>query len=253
MKGLIASDIDGTLMPEDSPALPREVFDEILRLIADGWHFSAASGRQYNSLRKLFAPVEKQMSFICANGAVVFGGDGRAMDKTVLPRAQALELAHDIYAVPNCEVLISGEDMNYVIPKTDFLLHLMRDIKGHNVTVLSSPEETPEEIIKVSAYVFDGAAAFPAALVEKWAAYHPAVAGKCWVDFTLADKGTGLAQLCRILGIEPADAYVFGDNFNDEPMLSLAGHPYIMSTAAPDLLSKFPNHCDNVLEVLRAL
>lgn len=252
MKGLIASDIDGTLMPEDSPALPQAVFDEILRLTRSGWYFSAASGRQYNSLRRLFAPVADRIFYLCANGAVVFGG-GRVLAQTVIPRDEAIELSHDIQALPGCEVLISGQDMNYLIPKRDFLLHLMRDVKGHDVTVLRAPEETPEEIVKVSAYVYDGAAVFPAALTEKWAKYNPAVAGKCWVDFTPANKGTGLLQLCGVLGVEPGDVYAFGDNFNDAPMLSLAGHPYIMSTSAPSLLERFPQHCRSVLDVLRRL
>jgi len=253
MKGIIASDIDGTLMREDSPTLTAPLFDEIRRLQSEGWVFTTSSGRQYNSLQRLFEPIAEEITYICSNGAVVFDGRGRVLGKTVLPRAQAEELAHDILAIPDCEVLISGQDMNYVIPKRQFILDLMQNVKRNNVTVIDRPEDAPEDIIKVSAYVYAGAAAFPHELEEKWAKYNPAVAGACWVDFTLADKGTGLVQLCQTLGVDLKDTIAFGDNYNDVPILSLAGTSYIMSTAAPALLERFPNHCTNVLEVLRTL
>lgn len=253
MKGIIASDIDGTLMREDAPVLTAPLFDEIRRLQAEGWVFTTASGRQYNSLRRIFEPVAGEITYICSNGAVVFDGGGRVLGKTALPRTQAVELAHDILALPDCEVLISGQDMNYVIPKRQFILDLMRGVKRNDVTVIDRPEDTPEDIIKVSAYVYTGAAAFPHELEEKWAKFNPAIAGKCWVDYTLANKGTGLVQLCRTLGVDLKDTVAFGDNYNDVPILSLAGTSYIMSTAGPALLERFPNHCDDVLEVLRTL
>ena len=45
-----------------------------------------------------------------------------------------------------------------------------------------------------------------------------AVAGETWLDFTRADKGTGLAALCGELGVRPQEVIAFGDNFNDVPM-----------------------------------
>ena len=55
------------------------------------------------------------------------------------------------------------------------------------------------------------------------------------------------------LGVELDEVMAFGDNFNDEAMLSIAGRPWIMEGADPALKERFPNHCANVADVLRTL
>ena len=44
----------------------------------------------------------------------------------------------------------------------------MRDIVGNNVTILASPEETPEPIVKVAAYNPAGAEFIRDALDARW-------------------------------------------------------------------------------------
>lgn len=53
---LIACDIDGTLLHGAQTQIAPEVFRQIRRLSAQGVIFCPASGRQYHSLRNLFAP-----------------------------------------------------------------------------------------------------------------------------------------------------------------------------------------------------
>ena len=54
---LICSDIDGTLLQYGRKELEGEIFEQIRELHRRGILFCPASGRQYTSLRKLFAPV----------------------------------------------------------------------------------------------------------------------------------------------------------------------------------------------------
>lgn len=152
MTRLVACDIDGTLL-DGSTAIAPAVFTQIRRLSRLGVYFCPASGRQYSSLRRLFAPVAGQLSCLCENGAVVFGpGDpGLILSKTEMAREQALALCRDILALPRCEVLISGANTSYLCPKQSDVVSLMRDFVGNNVALLSAPEETPEAIVKVSA------------------------------------------------------------------------------------------------------
>ena len=91
---LIACDIDGTLLPEGSTELEPAVYTQIRRLSERGIFFCPASGRQYSSLRRLFAPVADQLFYLCENGAVVYGPGhpGPVLCKTSMPRARALEL-----------------------------------------------------------------------------------------------------------------------------------------------------------------
>lgn len=248
---LIASDIDGTLLPYGEEAISPEVFSQIHRLADKGVLFCPASGRQYASLRRLFAPVADRVPFLCENGAVIFGpgSPGPVLSKTVMDRTQTLRLCRDILALPGVEVLISGENTSYLCPKEGAILPLMEG-KGNNIALITRPEDVPEDIVKLAAYC-------PGRLEETWLTLSPrwreffqvAVAGEDWVDFTLADKGTGLTRLCAALGIPPDEVMAFGDNYNDLSMLRMAGRPYLMESADPALRPGFAL-CRRVEEVL---
>lgn len=250
---LIASDIDGTLLQGGETAISPVIFEEIFRLRERGILFCPASGRQYSSLRRLFAPAADILPFLCENGAVVYGpgSPGPVLHKTVIPRADALALCRDILAT-ECEVLISGADTSYLCPKQADFLPLIRDFVGNNVALVPSPEAVPEDIVKISAYCRRGAEHMVPVLAGRWGRYNPAIAGRPWLDFTLADKGKGLAQLCAALGLGTEQVTAFGDNYNDLPMLELAGRPYLMESAAPELRGRFPA-CRRVEDVLRGL
>lgn len=257
MLRLIASDIDGTLLQNGAVEIPEELFAEIDRLAGKGILFCPASGRQYHSLRRLFAPVADRVPYVCENGAIVFGmgSPGPVLGRTVMERALAIQLCRNIMAQPEAEVLVSGQDACYVCPKKVDMVSLVRDGLGNKTVVLNTLEDMPEEIIKVSAYCpHRRLEETRLALVFRWErAFHAAVAGEEWLDFTLADKGTGLAQLCGALGIGMADVMAFGDNYNDLPMLEKVGQPYLVETAAPDLRKRIPGSCVSVLDVLRSL
>lgn len=141
-----------------------------------------------------------------------------AVSKLAMERADALALIGQIQAQEQCEVLISGADTSYLIPKhPDYVDHI-RYFVGNHITRVKRAQDIPEDILKVSAYCRDGAASHAQTLGAPWkAAYSVAVAGEKWLDFTRADKGTGLAALCGELGVRPQEVIAFGDNFNDVP------------------------------------
>ena len=252
---LIASDIDGTLLQNGGTAIAPAVFDHIHRLREAGILFCPASGRQYSSLRRLFAPVADELTYLCENGAVVYGpgSPGEVLSKTVMDRADSLELCREILAIPQCEVLISGENTSYLCPKQGDMVELIRDFVGNNVALLAAPEEMPEDFVKISAYCRNGPVEIFRRLAPRWGAFHPAVAGERWLDFTLADKGAGLRGLCASLGIPLEEVMAFGDNYNDLPMLELVGHPWLMEGAAAELKARFPRRCARVEQVLATL
>ena len=68
---LVASDIDGTLLPEGTAQINPEIFEVIRKLKEKDILFAAASGRHYTSMSKLFEPVKHDMIFITENGAYV--------------------------------------------------------------------------------------------------------------------------------------------------------------------------------------
>lgn len=101
---------------------------------------------------------------------------------------------------------------------------MIRDFTGNQITIVRSPEEVPEPIVKISAFCRDGAAGIDKPLGDRWRdSFNVAVAGEPWLDFTLADKGTALRQLSRILQISLENVMAIGDNYNDVAMLEIVG------------------------------
>ena len=221
---MVCSDLDGTLLQYGKKLIEGEIFDEIRALHDRGILFCPASGRQYTSLRKLFAPVADDCIYLCENGAVVYRGG---------------------------EVMLSGENMSYLMERGHGVVDRIKFI-GNNYTVITDPAQIPEDIVKVSVYLVDGVEPFVERFVPKWQQANCAVAGPKWIDTTVANKGIGVQSICRVLGIDPADVMAFGDNYNDVAMLDLVGHPYIMSTAAAELRRRYANHTPRPEDTLRA-
>lgn len=253
MVKMIASDIDGTLLKSGQKELPPRLFSMIRQLWEQGIIFCAASGRQYSSLRRLFQPVADEIYYICENGAVVFGTGSKpaVLAKTIMERNLAEKLIRDIVSREDCEVLISGENTSYLMPKKQEVVTHIRDFTGNNISFVSKAEEVPEPIIKVSAFCTPDTTLPEKELGSFWRKHFSgAVAGKQWLDFTLADKGKGISALCDTLQIPANEVMAFGDNYNDIPMLHKVGYPVLMESAHPELKSQVPVHCTDVVEYL---
>lgn len=255
---LIVSDIDGTLIPYLQSTLPEALFPLVRRLREAGIMFCPASGRQYHSLRRLFAPVADEVCFLCANGGVIYG-PGRedsapVLAKTTIPREDALALSNAIMALPDCEVLIDGANVSYVCTGSEALARDLTQRVGSLVRVVDRAEQIEEDIIKVSAFCPKGPEGAAKALGPRFAkTYHMAEAGPTWLDFMRADKGVGLRQLVHALGLELSEVAAFGDNWNDVPMLMLAGNAWVMETAPKAVLEQFPDHTSDVLKELERI
>ena len=256
---LIACDIDGTLIPYGQTDLPQEIFPLIRAFKEKGVLFCAATGRQYHSLRRSFAPVAGEICYLCENGAAIFGMSGEEdsaplLYKSAFPRETALALCRDIIACPTADVFISGENTTYLCQCGERSLAHTRDILDNRYEIVDDPGDIHEEIIKISVYCNDGVALPWQTRAPRWEkAFRMAESGPMWIDFTLVDKGTGIGALCEALGVDPADVAAFGDNWNDLAMLQAVGHPYLMSCADPKLKELIPTHCDNAVETLREL
>ncbi len=115
---LICSDIDGTLLQYGKKELEDEIFEQIRELHRRGILFCPASGRQYTSLRKLFAPVADCCVFLCENGGVIYK-DEQCIAKNPMPRALAEEIANDLWTRSDGqgEVMLSGQNTAYLMER----------------------------------------------------------------------------------------------------------------------------------------
>lgn len=248
---LIATDLDGTLL-EPNGRLPEGTYETVRQLTEMGIRFAACSGRQYGNLVRLFGPVADQMAFVCENGALSVL-DGEAAGVIALDDRDAQEIIADIESA-GMNLLISGRHTCYMLDKnrkyTDDIVYRLRN----TTTIVSSPDEITEPILKISGQIDEGLDRIAPILLAKWGSRLTAtVSGRDWFDITAANKGMGMQMLMQHMGVKKEEVVAFGDNFNDETMLDSVGHPFIMAHANPALLAKGYNVCHKVLPVLEAL
>ena len=151
MVRLIASDLDGTLLQNGTKEISKEAVYYIKKLYEYGVVFAAASGRQYPNIRRLFSEVENEIAYICENGALV-KYQGKTLSKTYMDRKTGLEIMEDIQKRDGCEVLLSGEETSYLVPKSREYLDHIKNFVGNNVTLVKDFSEVEEEFLKISVY-----------------------------------------------------------------------------------------------------
>ena len=254
---LIASDLDGTLLQNGAQSLNPDVIPFIEQLATKyGILFVAASGRQYPNLKRLFGSASKHMAFICENGSLVFYRDELLLSHP-MNREAALAISHDILSLPGCELQISGKRQTYLMPKEESFYDRMVNHVKNDVTLISAPEEHPEEYYKISAFEASGiATGHGPELIER----HKdkamcTISGHAWIDFVAPDvnKGRALTELIAHLGITSEECAAFGDNYNDLEMLSGVKHGYVMNNAIEEIRAQFTYHCDDVVTAIKEL
>ena len=235
---LIASDIDGTLVPEGAHVLDPAYFDVIREMREAGIIFCACSGRKYESMQKLFAPVADMIYFISANGTLVRTKD-RVLHSWSIDPDMYPPLLQKLRSVGSGEIVVEGPDDCWIEGSDTPVTRLMRDQYKYSVENIGSLDAlVTKDIIKISFYyprVEDLTEDFYNSRFSKDLSM--TVSGKTWLDFTAAGtgKGTALAFLKKHLGIRSEETVYFGDNLNDLSAFQEAGVTGTVQNARPEL------------------
>ena len=255
---LVAVDLDGTLL-NSRGELPPGVFPAIRALAAHGVCFAAASGRQYDNLRTLFAEVAAETVFIAENGAMVFERDRNLFDSVLEPEL-CQELLTAARELPRVFPVLCGLESAYMSSDDPEFLHNARKYYTRCETV--SPLTAAlarDRICKVAFY--DGVHAeensYPR--LRRFAdRFRVSLSGYNWLDFMNpgVSKGAALARLQCRLGVTPEQSMAFGDYLNDLELLRQCRYSFAMANAHPELkaAARFEapgNDQDGVMRVLR--
>lgn len=245
---LIACDLDGTLLLNGTQQLRPETCGLIRRLMVEkGLLFCAASGRQYASLLRLFAPVRDEIGYVCENGCISYF-HGQRIHKDLMERELGQDLLKAIMAADGAEALLTGEKTHYIQPKKmDYFYH-MRDVVRNDVTLVPDILDTPEDYMKVSFFEKGGLHDVDW-WIEHFGSRCTVVAGQGeWLDMMPpgVNKGTGLSHLLEYLGIAPEEVMAIGDNNNDREMLEMVGIPAAVESAIPSIRALAKAETDTV-------
>ncbi|MBW4848340.1 MAG: Cof-type HAD-IIB family hydrolase [Lachnospiraceae bacterium] len=257
---LIASDIDGTLVPDGSHELNPELYDVILKLRAKGIQFAAASGRQWLSIESIFEPIKEKVFYLSDNGAYV-GCHGRSLYVNTIERKTIMDMVQDVRNMDGLDVMICGPDVIYTeTDNQEFLDWMINGYKFH-VKQVEDLTRVESEFIKISVYRKTDVEAHTRTLREKYAdRLKMTIAGDMWMDCMRPgiNKGQAVKLLQDSLGIKPEETMAFGDQLNDIEMLKQAYYSFAVGNAREEVkaAARFrtdTNVNDGVLKILKLL
>ncbi|MEX1189833.1 MAG: HAD family hydrolase [Bacteroidia bacterium] len=232
---LVVTDLDGTLL-NDNKELPSNFWGIEKKLRELGIVFAVASGRPYESMRRIFNNNLEHILFIAENGGLI-RYRGEELRSNALPLVDVHELIKLSRKLDNTHILLCGKDVMWFESQDEtFLAESLKYYDHmHYVPDLLS---VSEPIIKFTLcdMVSSETNSFPKLkyLQDK---YTMAVSGLRWLDITGIDvnKGKALEFMQGFLGIPKENTLAFGDYFNDVEMLKQAGISFAMKNAHPEV------------------
>lgn len=256
---LVASDLDGTLLQNGAQELTPRALELISALTDSGVRFIAASGRQYDNQKRLFASIKDKISFIAENGSICIHQD-KVVSRAIIEDELASRILKEIKKQDHFEVVVSRED-------TCFIENNVPEFVNHIVNVMQNTTQIVDDITRVEGPILkiaicnmkDGPHVidkYLRHLQDKFGAEIKVVtSGNIWIDFIApgANKGTALQHMMDLFHVTPDECMAFGDQYNDVEMLQLAGTSYAMSNAAPGISYYSTYVTDSVEDVLEDL
>lgn len=256
---LVVTDMDGTLL-DDGRNLPKDIWNAIDQLHKKGILFAVASGRQYQTLADIFAPVADKMLFMAENGTYIVN-NGQPLSMHPLPKKLVDEFIDTARNIPDCHIVLCGTKAGYVESNDPKFLE-QAAFYFHHREIVSDLKNVDDEVLKFTVCDFGDPAKNSYKHFEKFLdVSKPVVSSHIWLDIMTPDanKGTALETMLEKLGISNEETIVFGDYMNDFEMMQFANNSYAMANAHPEILkiAKFVTANDNnnngVLETLRTL
>ncbi|MBO0451862.1 Cof-type HAD-IIB family hydrolase [Candidatus Enterococcus murrayae] len=254
---LIAADMDGTFLRDDltyDNARFRKIFE---KMEENGVKFVAASGNQHSKLRSHFS-FNDHISIIAENGAHVLA-EKEELVASSIPTSKIAQILALLKRIPRIEILLSGKRFAYTDSKNEKVLSLAKRFFV-NLKVIENIKQLPkDQFFKITCLLPSDSKGYMTKVIEKNFGGNICVkaAGHGTLDILSPDinKATGLERLGKKYAIRPSQMIAFGNDWNDEEMLTYAGRSFVPGNADPSiqqLADKIipSNNSDGVLKTL---
>lgn len=256
---LFASDIDGTILPEDEH-ITDEILDAIRALKENGIIFMLVSGRDKIALRKIMTRLHTECPAIGLNGAVTFLADGSlatedpaGLSDEAMDLIYALGKEHNCYYVCHC-VTGNYSNLSDADAKENLIEAFMSD-RGYDYEKAAAYADEyiafayathsddnefikKQGVLKVEFYFRDPASR--QYITDRLQALPETAA--CSTPYTSiemthvsATKGNALDAFIKTLGLTRSEVSVIGDADNDFSMFLPEATKFAMGNAHPFL------------------
>lgn len=258
---LIACDLDGTLLDRQLRVSP-DFWPLEEELHRRGIAFCPASGRQYENLLEVMAPIRERAIFIAENGAYVTGR-GRDLHVAGLPPAlvpELVDVARSLQGRGRAGCVLSGRRSAY-IEWDDPAFRQAVTLGYRKLELVPDLLAVRDENLKMALFDFESSEkVIEPAFARFRDRLQVVVTGPHWLDIMPrgVNKGVGLRAVQQALGVGRDQTMVLGDYLNDVEMMGEADWSFAMANAHPDLAvhARFraPHHDENgVVRAIREL
>jgi Cof subfamily protein (haloacid dehalogenase superfamily) len=251
---LLAIDIDGTLLDSRGQA-PQANIDALEAAAARGVRIAIVTGRSFRFALPAVESIPDPLTLIVYNGAIARMRSGETLIRRLLPRQSAHEvLAATLEWRDGALLQFDRAARQLVYDRMDWT-HPNR-IRFHQKNaelleeVAALEDALHEDPIQIA---YNGSVAAMRALVARLESAGVASALSVSLteydhrDFALVDvcasdttKGSTLARLAELYGVNRSEVMAVGDNFNDRDMLAWAGTGIVMGNAAAEMKRGLP-------------
>lgn len=230
--GLVASDIDGTLLLNWKP-ISTATIDAIHRCQDAGIPFVLVTGRPMRWLAPIAEQIPDLGRVVCVNGAVVYDIASQSVVDAHTIDSQSLAEITAAVRVDHPEARFAYETLNGGFIDREFVTGRTREAR----IIDDVSELAGEDVVKVLVRLETSDSQAMHDLID------PLVDGTCHASFSEPDNGLvelapfgitkakTLSDLCDHLGVAQSQVMAFGDMPNDIEMLSWAGHGVAMGNA----------------------
>ena len=245
VRGIIAVDLDGTLLDSNKSLSTRNMF--ALENAAEmGWEIVPATGRIYRGIPEFIRELPFINYVIAVNGAQVIDLKRRLIVyEAEIPIKQALKIMEwldDYPVIYDCYVAgraFMSEEHKLLVDKMVENPHtrqMIYDIREFVPDLKAFVKEQGEDVQKVQFFVRDDIQRLK--MVELMKQIFPNVAISSALDENVeinqefGNKGDALYALARYLDVERDNTIAIGDSYNDLPMINAARTGIAMTNAA---------------------
>lgn len=230
--GLVASDIDGTLLLNWKP-ISQVTIDAIHRCQDSGIPFVLVTGRPIRWLAPIAEQIPDLGRVVCLNGAVVYDIASQSVVDAHTIGTDTIEEITSAIMAAHPGAGFAYETLTGGFIDREFMAHRPREAR----VIVDVSELRGQEVVKVLVRLGMSDSQAMHDLVD------PLVEGICHASFSEPDNGLvelapagitkakTLSDLCDHLGVARSRVMAFGDMPNDIEMLSWAGHGVAMGNA----------------------
>ncbi len=237
---LIATDIDGTILPFGQREIPDRILAALAEAVRQNIEVVPVSGRLLTGLPPELMEIPGIRYTITSNGAAVTNLlTGETEYERMIPAKEAAGILRffetlDVYSC----VYIRGIPYNRSRLHPGLSIHYSHRLdffrRNPKENLADFVEEFGQPVEKVFVTFFEDSVR--ERILQKIPSFSGvrATASSAWnleINHEEADKGSALAWLCGKLGIEAGEVAAMGDNENDLTMLSFAGRAIVPISA----------------------